>query len=766
MNTRNKKNIGILLAAIMVTSIFVGLAPTVFSGWVPDPYTPYNVTIDTPVQDSCVRGIVNITWTPQLTGTTWVARLGCADGCIEYPVIYHGACPPIHPCANAEWDTSGLVCENVCIGVWNASEFYWDNASVWARNYTNFTVDNVNPCIEPESPTAGDWYNCTSAIELNVSACDNCCGLKNVTANISVISDEDVVEFTPTGKSAGKICEGADEQCVGEYYSYSVTTTHLETSCGIRNITVTARDNATDKDGNSNTATTTLTLGVDCEPPEQVDDEDCEELTGAIWITWDEADDDCSGVDYYEIYGKHLNASTGEVCDVHKDWNIDDEFKVGETADLETFFTGAHDDALYCNWYQFKIRAVDNAGNIGEFSDWTEPQHLIAGTPEDIDLVVPDELVGCGTKHNGVIDATVKDEFGVGVPDIAVCYNTTDGQVCPTEETTDDCGEADVDYTTPEVVFMPYNVTICAWVCNNESIVECKNILIVPKQAVDATITAVPDMIMAGEGENNESLIVVELVDVNGNPVGGSGNQDVCVFTDAGTFKSTGTAMVCGKMELGMFFATLVSGDTPTLATVSADVGALYFPSTTVAFAGWGSYDIPLCKGWNLISLPLVPDNNNADAVLSGIAGDLLVAYAYDGWTGNWTYGLFTPGPTPGPWIGTLDTMNVLRGYWLEMNTSATLMVTGYTMVPGPLLPPTLYVPPGWNLVGYYAIPPDKVMTAEDYFTEVTVSYNVLGYDCESQGYFSVGPNDNLESGKGYWMNAETYGEITPQEWL
>ena len=776
MNIRNKKNIGILLAVIMVTSIFVGLAPSVLS-WAPSkPGTTWgpalNITITSPANGTCISPteVINLTWVKNgttdpmvLYGYVRVAIMDCEAECIE--VDHYKACGG--GCAHYEmnfseypWNTYTVPnCDYMCIYVWNNTADKWglpDTSDF--RNGTMIKMDNIEPCIKPVDPIAGEWYNCTKDIQLNVSACDNCCGLLNVTANTTAIASAvtgsgsngtlAVTKFTNTSISAGTIC-GYPEECKGSYWVYDIPYTLLKTSCpagGIVDIRVTARDNATA----NNTAETTLKLGVDCDNPDRVGDPSAVGTPGAITVTWPTGVDACSGVQYYDIQARNLNAS---------DW-----FYVDRTTSTTYDYTGASTNASYCKYYEFQMSAVDNAFNIGPWSNATEPQHLKQGPAADIDLVVPDEAEGCGCK-NYTLKATVKDAYEVAIGDIEVEFNTTDGQVCPTKAKTkgDSPYAATVDYTTPKVVLKPYNVTICAWVCSNTSIIECKNITIIPKQAEKAIITADPEMITAGAGEINKSTITVQLVDRLGNPVAGSGNMDVEVTTTAGTFEATGTDTDSGKMVNGTFTTTLVSDTTPTLAIVSANVGNLYFPETTVAFAGYGSYDILLYKGWNLISLPLVPDNADAGDVLADIANELIEAWTYDGCEDEWTSGKFVP---PAAWTGDLETMEVERGYWLEMNESATLTVTGYTMMPGNVPPPTLDVCEGWNLVGYYAIPPDKVIIAKVYFIEVIVSYVVLGFDGASQGWVTVDEGDNLYSGKGYWMNAEKDGEITPQEWV
>jgi hypothetical protein len=650
-----------------------------------------------PVEGQCIGGSFDFVWEDHPSSCDWKLTLTKKATGEEK---YHHSFSVLHGVIDTT--TFEDKCENytvkLCPEQTGCVDVFIDEV--------NITIDNVDPCIDCVSTSdllfGGSknrlWYNETE-IQLNVSACDFCCGIHNVTSDISGISSKGVEVFDGPFGPAGLICVGYNEKCEGYYYTLDISASDVIPS-DVTDIKVVARDNATTI---NNTANCTFTFGIDKKVPDKV--------TACV--------------------------------------------------------------AEYCFNYTFKVKAVDNAGNVGVYSDPTEQQHLKPGIPDQVDITHPREggvVIACTPKDEDYIKATIKDQFGVpvGGTNFEVHIAATKGVVCPWKiAPIPDDGNVTSGYKAPQWVpdCEPVAINVSLWNSTdgtyiNSSIV---NIEICPKQAKNISITADPAMIPTN---GSTSTITVQLIDVNDYAVHLTG-VDIVVTTNAGTFENGEQEISGYTNETGTFIATLTSSKTPTQATVTADANSHWWiETTTVAFVGTGSYDIPLCEGCNLISLPLVPENTSASAVLRDIAGNLSIAWAYNGCTVNWTYGGFIPGPAPGPWVGTLDTMNVLRGYWLEMKTPATLTVTGYTMAPGPWLPPTLIVCPGWNLVGYYAVPPDKAMTAGNYFNDVQVSYNMLGYDCESQGYFSVGANDNMGSGKGYWMNANNYGEIKPQEWL
>ena len=737
MNTKNKsknkKGIGIILAAIMLASVFAAIMPTASAI---NPSGELNIT--GPVNGSCVCGMVNITWTDNMTlspqpwlAQVWYMGLKKWD---DYPVIENYTL----------WNSKPNNCIHT-IRVYN--ETFGTPAEI-----TVF-VDNTPPEIKKVvSPVECHWYNCSGYIDFNVSATDSgCdippCGVHNVTVDLSKkLLPAHIDNFVDPKIDNGILTLPAMGD---DWYNESVLCEWFK-EFKHQNITITALDNATDKDGkHCNNATYNVSIGNDLTAPDNVTDLTCNDTPGAIVLTWTEPEDwnatraeKGSGVVSYNIYVNETGVPTTT--------SYDEKYT---TTTVGYNYT----DGTNCENYTFVVTAVDLVGHESIVSN-NVTCHYSRGFPEDI-IVTPllPKVEANGTKIPDFITATVKDAVGSGLEDVEVCFNVTDGQVCPTKNTTDAYGAATVAYTPPKYVDTCEDVTITAWVCDDDSIINTTSIKVNPAQATGATLTASPTMIAVSTGT---STITVQLVDANGNPAVESG-VSVTLSTTEGTLNPSQ-----GFTTNGKFVATLTASGTPTRATITADVGGLYIRNTTVDFVGYGSYDIQLYAGWNLISLPLVPEDDDARVVLSGIANELDAAWAYDGCEEEWTSGKFVPGPIG--WAGDLTTMEVERGYWLDMNAAATLTVTGYTMTPGNMPPPTLDVCKGWNLVGYYALPPDKVMSAYEYFTEVEVSYKVLGFnnDGASQGWITIGEYDDLYSGKGYWMNAKSDGEITPQEWV
>jgi len=169
------------------------------------------------------------------------------------------------------------------------------------------------------------------------------------------------------------------------------------------------------------------------------------------------------------------------------------------------------------------------------------------------------------------------------------------------------------------------------------------------------------------------------------------------------------------------------------------------------------SYPIPLEAGWNLISLPLIPDYNDIATVLTGLSGDAninvdVVKY-YDVAIEDWVS--YKPG-----FSGDLNTMEDGKGYWIFMNEADILTVNGVEM-PGPAETlPTYPLNVGWNLIGFKSV---EAMKSSAYLSGVDY-ITVYGYDdaYSTVAHPASNMDNDMESGSGYWVYANTAGNIVP----
>jgi len=173
---------------------------------------------------------------------------------------------------------------------------------------------------------------------------------------------------------------------------------------------------------------------------------------------------------------------------------------------------------------------------------------------------------------------------------------------------------------------------------------------------------------------------------------------------------------------------------------------------------------IQLEPGWNLISIPLVLENDNIEDVLADISDDVIDVYAYDP-EEEWS--VWHPDPAI---PSNLDTIELGKGYWFKMNDSAELAVEGVLFETTELEPPPSFaLKQGWNLVGIYSLEDREMTTAlasiEDVYSALW-SYNKTSGELVKL-FSKADPavstaNPVLEAGKGYWVYMIQEGAIVP----
>jgi parallel beta-helix repeat protein len=157
-----------------------------------------------------------------------------------------------------------------------------------------------------------------------------------------------------------------------------------------------------------------------------------------------------------------------------------------------------------------------------------------------------------------------------------------------------------------------------------------------------------------------------------------------------------------------------------------------------------------LYKGWNLISIPFIQLDTQLGNVLSSITGSYLAVQWYD------------VTDTSDPWkhshtskpehLNDLKNLDNTKGFWI------------YITVPGGVLfeyqgdkPPinqSISLHPGWNLVGYPSLtnkPRDTALNNIIFGIDVDA---IQTYDAATKTWEEIGPSDNFELGRGYWVHS------------
>jgi hypothetical protein len=166
-------------------------------------------------------------------------------------------------------------------------------------------------------------------------------------------------------------------------------------------------------------------------------------------------------------------------------------------------------------------------------------------------------------------------------------------------------------------------------------------------------------------------------------------------------------------------------------------------------------FDIDLVSGWNLISLPLIPNSTDIEDVLDGVWANFVKAATFvDGVPQSYVKGA--------PGVQSLTEMTPEFGYWVFMNAPDTLTVTGQFQADPPALPAAYDVAVGWNLIGFHSV---AGQTASAYLSALTANgvptwAKMWGY---ANGAWSpVGVNGTMNPGQGYWLAVTAAGTIYP----
>jgi predicted MPP superfamily phosphohydrolase len=155
---------------------------------------------------------------------------------------------------------------------------------------------------------------------------------------------------------------------------------------------------------------------------------------------------------------------------------------------------------------------------------------------------------------------------------------------------------------------------------------------------------------------------------------------------------------------------------------------------------------IQLHTGWNLISIPLVPEDSNIDSVFSSISGNYSVVWTTTS-TGGWK--------SSNQAFGRLTDITVDKGYLIYMTAPDTLVIEGTEPAST-----TINLASGWNLVGH---PSQTTRSITDVLSGV--SYDVVWTTTSTGGWKSsnqaFGRLTDMSPGDGYMIYAPVSGSYT-----
>jgi hypothetical protein len=159
------------------------------------------------------------------------------------------------------------------------------------------------------------------------------------------------------------------------------------------------------------------------------------------------------------------------------------------------------------------------------------------------------------------------------------------------------------------------------------------------------------------------------------------------------------------------------------------------------------SADIDLAEGYNLISLPLIPEDTDLDTMMTGLDYIKVSQYINDSdGMGDWFIN-----NAGSPETSDLFIMEDGWGYWVEMNTTGVLSFPGYELAPPPPAMPKAYdMYQRWNLGGFKSMDPKM---PSDYLAGIAGKYTII-YGFDNGAWFIVGTagHEMLQPGLGYWI--------------
>ncbi|MCG2769512.1 MAG: right-handed parallel beta-helix repeat-containing protein [Anaerolineae bacterium] len=159
---------------------------------------------------------------------------------------------------------------------------------------------------------------------------------------------------------------------------------------------------------------------------------------------------------------------------------------------------------------------------------------------------------------------------------------------------------------------------------------------------------------------------------------------------DAGTDIGLATDLNGGSRPQGLDYDIGTFEYTGPLPPTPTPLPPTPTPTPTIALPA----EIALHSGWNLVSVPVHPSDTSAEAVLSTIAGEYDLVYAYDASDEASPWKQLDPSVPS--FANDLLTIDETKGLWLHGTSATTWTFPDYT-------PPAGIIPlhPGWNLVGY-----------------------------------------------------------------
>jgi len=166
------------------------------------------------------------------------------------------------------------------------------------------------------------------------------------------------------------------------------------------------------------------------------------------------------------------------------------------------------------------------------------------------------------------------------------------------------------------------------------------------------------------------------------------------------------------------------------------------------------AYTFNLVAGWNLISLPLIPDDPAIETFLSELIANESVIQVV-----AWPYDLAEGKIIEKRWNGAnlQDVTEMVDGvgYWVEMSKPDVLTFTGDYLPEPPAAPPSYVVYSGWNLIGFKSTTPQLANTylGDAGGDNMRMMYGSMRPQVATCKFLEIATTLNPEMGTG-WLSA------------
>jgi len=156
--------------------------------------------------------------------------------------------------------------------------------------------------------------------------------------------------------------------------------------------------------------------------------------------------------------------------------------------------------------------------------------------------------------------------------------------------------------------------------------------------------------------------------------------------------------------------------------------------------------------GWNLVSFFCILNGEARGNVVDNMT-QLISIFEYQETNPSDPWKSYNPNLSS-VYVQDLQTLSRTKGYWLRMNNSEAVVISG-----GLRIPTDIYLVQGWNLAGY---PTNETKDTTDSLSSIEGNYTeIRGFNATTQSYLSfIPPNTgglrNTTPYHGYWINTTT----------